>query len=302
MEPVTLDELKAWRAPRAVYGVAGFPVRHSLSPPMHTAGFAAAGIDAEYVAFEIPPEQLGEGLDLLEKAGVRGVNLTVPHKERALGLAGTLSRDAELARAVNTMVLGGGRAGHNTDTRGFSRAVREAFSMALRELRVMVVGCGGAGRAVAVQAAREGCERLVLVNRTVAKAEALARDVAALYRTERLEGASARLRARGLDDPELPGEFDQVDLIVNTTPLGLRPGDPPPVRQEWLQPHHLVYDTIYNPARTPLLAAAAEAGARGANGLAMLLHQGALAFEIWFGRPAPLEAMRAGLGKASGGG
>lgn len=272
-----------------------------MSPAMQSAGIEALGVEADYLAFDIRPEELPEALELLGRAGLLGLNLTVPHKVSAVALMGELSEEAGSAGAVNTVVFGegGGRTGHNTDARGFSRAIREEFQMPLSELKVLILGAGGAGRAIAFQAARERAERIVVANRTQSKAEALARDIAPIYLDEKLEGQAARLRVLPLDTEALAAELDGVDLIVNATSVGLRPGDPSPIPAHLLRPHHLVYDTIYGRGRTPLLEAAMEAGARGASGLSMLLHQGALSLEIWLGRPAPVEAMRRALRRAS---
>ncbi len=292
-----MGELDGWKPARATYGVVGWPVGHSLLPAMHTAALEALGVEADYVAFDVAPEELGGALELLGRAGVRGGNLTVPHKVAGATVVGELSDEARMAGAVSTVVFGeGGRAvGHNTDARGFSRAIREEFRMPLSEMKVLVLGAGGTGRAIAFQAARERAERIVLANRTVARAEALARDIAPMYLDDKLEGQAARLRALPLEGVALAGEMEGVDLIVNATSLGMRPGDASPLPAHLLRPHHLVYDTIYGPPRTPLLEAALEAGARGAGGLSMLLHQGALSLEIWLGRPAPVDVMRRAL-------
>lgn len=299
---IRMSDLRGWTPSRPSYGVVGWPVSHSLSPAMQRAALASLGVEADYLAFEVRPEELEAALDAMGKAGVMGLNLTVPHKALAAGLVDELSEEARLAGAANTVVFGDGgrRVGHNTDARGFARAIREEFRMSLAELKVMILGAGGAGRAIALQVARERAERIVVANRTVERAEALAREIAPIFLDEKLVGQAARLRAVPLDPAALAGEVDGVDLIVNATTVGLRPGDPSPLPAHLLRPHHLVYDTIYNPARTPLLEAASEAGARGANGLSMLLHQGALSLELWLGRPAPVEVMRRALRRAAG--
>ncbi len=298
MALVSWDDLASgWRPTRPCYGVVGDPIAHSKSPAIHAAAYRALGLDAEYHAFQIPPSHLLQGLDLLESAGVLGLNLTVPHKELALPWVRSLSAEASAIGAVNTLCLAdGARAGHNTDARGFSASVREDLMLSLRELRLLVLGSGGAAKAVALRAAMEECDRLVIANRTPDKAHTLAAQVSAIARTDKLQGQSDRIKALALDDPALRRELETVDLIVNCTTLGLRAGDPSPLPDTWLQPHHIVYDTIYNPPKTPLMAAALEAGGRAVNGVGMLAHQGALSFELWFSQPAPLAAMRAALG------
>jgi shikimate dehydrogenase len=199
--------------------------------------------------------------------------------------------------AVNTVVFeAAGIRGFNTDGPGFVRAIRDEFAVDLRDLRILLLGAGGgAGQAIAAQCAREGCERLVLVNRTLDKLVPLAARLGPWFHSDRLEGPGDRLRVLALDDPALRGAAAESDLIINCSSLGLRHGDPAPLPESLIGPWHLVYDTIYQPPKTALLRAAAAAGARVGNGLSLLLHQGALAFEIWFPGDAPLAAMRAGL-------
>ena len=146
-----------------------------------------------------------------------------------------------------------------------------------------------------MQCALENCERLVLVNRTLEKAQELAKELAPYFAGSRVLGPVARLQAVPWDETSLRFQLANTDLLVNATPVGMKRSDPPLFAPSLLAPHLMVYDTIYQPARTPLLAAAADAGALAANGLSMLLHQGALSFEIWFGRKAPIEVMRKAL-------
>ena len=158
---------------------------------------------------------------------------------------------------------------------------------------------GGAGRAVAWQCAVEKCERLVLVNRTLEKAQTLARELAAHFAGPRVLGPEARLEAVAWEEAALRIQLERTDLVINASTLGRHQRDPLPLPHGLLAPHLMVYDLVYQATPTPLLAAAEESGARGANGLTMLLHQGALAFELWFDRPAPLAAMRAALRPAA---
>ena len=186
--------------------------------------------------------------------------------------------------------------GANTDAEGFSRAVRSEFSIDLRDLRVMILGAGGGtGHAIAWQCALENCERLVLVNRTPAKTSALVDRLRHFFAEPRVLGPVARLEAVRWDETAVRAQLADIDLIVNATPLGMNPSDPAPIPARLLAPHHIVFDCVYRPSKTALLRAADEAGARGANGLSMLLHQGALSFSIWFNREAPIEAMRSAI-------
>jgi shikimate dehydrogenase len=245
---------------------------------------------------------LATALDLLRALNFVGLNLTGPHKLAARALVDQVEERAQKIGAINTIVFrGGGSLGYNTDGLGFARAIREDFSVDLRDLRVLLLGAGGgAGRALAYQCAFETCERLVLVNRTFEKAQALARELAGSFSGARVLGPEARLEAIRWEEGALRTQLARTDLVINATTLGLKPSDPSPLPRPLLAPHLMIYDLIPRPLPTLLLADAAAAGARGSNGLTMLLQQGALAFELWFDRPAPIAAMRAALRSSSG--
>ncbi len=283
--------------------VLGHPVRHSASPPMQNAGFAALGLPWRYLAFDVAPEQLPEAVRGAQAMRFIGLNLTVPHKLRALELVDELDASAREWGAVNTIRFearddegrwqplgqfrqsppGDLRAhGFNTDADAIARALREDLGMELAGAAVCLLGAGGAGRVAALKLASAGVGRLHLLNRTVSRAEALAAEVQG-----RFPGVAISL---GLP----PGD---VDLVVNATSLGLRPDDPLPLGSGRfpLGRTRAVYDMIYRPAETPLLRAARAAGCRTANGIGMLLYQGARALELWSGKTAPLGAMRAAL-------
>jgi shikimate dehydrogenase len=295
-EVYTLADLQTWREvdPSIRLGVFGDPVEHSLSPQLQNA--ALKQLDMQYGRFQIAAGELREALDLVRELNFVGVNLTVPHKVPALELVDDVDANAKQIGAVNTIKIDDGKLrGFNTDGKGFARAIREEFSVDLRDLRVMLLGAGGAGRAIARQCGKENCERLVIVNRTFEKAQKLAEELRDLFAGPRVLGPVARLQAAEWEENALRFQIGNVDLIVNATPLGLNRGDPSPIPSRLLAPHLMIYDTVYSEKKSPLVAAAIEAGARAVNGLSMLLHQGALAFEIWFGREAPIEAMRAAI-------
>jgi shikimate dehydrogenase len=294
--PESLSELNA---KNQLYGVIGYPVQHSLSPIIQTVAFEKCGLAAQYVAVEVTPEKLAETVALMRKLPFSGWNCTLPHKLEIAKLIDERAESAEKLGAVNTVLNDNGKLiGFNTDGEGWVRAIREEFSLDVRDLRIMILGAGGAGQALAKQAALERCEKLVLVNRTEATAQELASSLAPYFDSQKLMGADARLKAVPWDEALIAKELNQVDLVVNTTSLGLKPGDRAVLPARILQPHLCVYDAIYRPAKTKFLAAAEEAGARAANGMSMLLHQGALAFEIWTGKTAPLMAMKTALRKA----
>jgi shikimate dehydrogenase len=302
-ETYTLEDLRNWPAatadeqPPLRLAVFGDPVAHSASPPMHNAALAALGLASRYCRLHIRPEELATALRLLPEQGFLGANCTIPHKAAALPLMDRVDEHALRIGVVNTVVVEGERlVGFNTDGPGLVRAVRAEFGVDLRDLRVMVLGAGGgAGRAIAMQCGIENCERLVLVNRTPEKARELARELEPFFRGPRVSGPGERLEVAPWEESALRSQIEHTDLVINCTSVGMKMSDPSPLPATLLQPHLMIYDTIYTARRTRLMLAANEAGARSANGLSMLLHQGALSFEIWFNREAPLAEMRAAL-------
>jgi shikimate dehydrogenase len=298
-EIYTLADLKSWKKTPIRVGVLGDPVAHSLSPQMQNAALRECKIDMRYARFHILPNELPEALNLVRQLNFVGVNLTVPHKIAALDHVDDVDPDARRIGAVNTISFDGKTArGFNTDGRGFSRAIRDEFSVDLRDLRVLVLGAGGAGRAIAMQCAKENCERLVIANRNFAKAKQLAEELREFFAGPKIFGPVPRLQAIAWEEAAIRFQIANIDLIVNATPLGLNSTDPPAIPARLLAPHVMIYDTVYALGRTPLTAAAIEAGARAANGLSMLLYQGALSFAIWFEREAPIDLMRSALGLA----
>jgi shikimate dehydrogenase len=289
----TLADLQKGIDPAIRLGVFGDPVAHSLSPQMQNAALKQSKIDMQYARFHILPNELREGLELIRKLKFVGLNLTIPHKIAALEFLDGVEENVKRIGAANVIKIENGKLrGFNTDGRGFARAVREEFSVDLRDLRVLVLGAGGAARAIALQCAKENCERLVIANGTFEKGEKLADSLRDFFSGPKVFGPVPRLQAIPWEERAFQFQIANVDLVVNATPVGLNRGDASPIPARLLAPHVMVYDTIYSEKRTPLVSAALEAGARAVNGLSMLLHQGALAFEIWFQREAPLELMR----------
>ncbi len=254
-----------------------------------------------YVKIHVPSESAEAAFRALPRAGFIGTNVTIPHKAAALAAVDEADAYARRAGSVNTVLVQGEKLhGFNTDGPGLVRAIREEFSVDLRDLRVVLLGAGGgAGRAIAVQCAMEGCERLVLVNRTLEKAKALAAELAPMFRSDRLIGPVERLQAISFDADALRIQLAHADIVINATSVGMRRSDPALIPPKLLTPNLMVYDTVYAAGTSRLLEDAAAAGARCANGLGMLLHQGALSFEIWFNRAAPLDVMRRALASTS---
>jgi len=273
-----------------VAGVIGWPVRHSLSPPMHNAAFAALGLNWVYVPFAVDPERIAGAMDAMRALDLAGLNVTIPHKLAVLPHMDEISDDARVLGAVNTVVHREGRLiGHNTDGPGFLRSLREiGEDVSGRE--VALIGAGGSARSVALAVCRGGATKLSIVNRTVAKAQA----VVALLR-EALPGVQAE--AVALEGDEAAGVVRAAQVIIDSTAVGMYPHQDvaPVIPEQWLHAGQTVCDLTYNPRLTVLLKAALAAGARTLDGTGMLVHQGALAFGYWTGQPAPVEAMRAAL-------
>ena len=299
----TLADLDCWNEisrdidPPIRLGVFGDPVAHSLSPQMQNAALRACEINLQYARFHIRRNELQWALRRIRQLDFVGVNLTVPHKMPALTQIDVADEMASRCGAVNTVRLHDGKLfGSNTDGEGFSRAVRSEFSIDLRDLRVMILGAGGGtGHAIACQCALENCERLVLVNRTLPKINTIVERLRPFFGEPRVLGPVARIEAVPLEETAVRAQLADIDLIVNATPLGMNPSDRAAIPAQLLAPHHIVFDCVYGKTKSALLRAAGEAGARGANGLSMLLHQGALSFSIWFNREPPIEAMRSAI-------
>jgi shikimate dehydrogenase len=297
-EIYALADLQNWRAvePPIRLGVFGDPVAHSLSPKIQNAALDHSKIDMHYAAFRIAPNELADALKLARELDFVGLNLTVPHKIAAVAHVDDVDLAARKIGAINVVVIRDEKLiGFNTDGVAFSRAIREEFVVDLRDLRVMVLGAGGAARAIATQCALEGCERLVIANRTLSTAEQLADQLRPFFTGPRVLGPVARLQAVPWEEGALRFQIANSDLIVNATPIGLNRGDAAPVPARLLAPHLMIYDTVYAKGQTPFVAAAIEAGARATSGLSILLHQGALSFQIWFEREPPMDVMRTAL-------
>ena len=296
----TLADLEKWREvarnfdPPIRLGVFGDPVAHSLSPEMQNAALRACEINAQYARFHVRSNELRSALRFLRTLDFVGVNLTVPHKIAGFAQIDEADEFASRTGAVNTIRVRDNKLfGSNTDGEGFLRAIRSEFSVDLRDLRVMLIGAGGGtGHAIAWQCALENCERLVLINRTLEKGNVLLERLRPFFTESRVLGPAARVEAVAWEESTMRMQLTDIDLIVNSTPLGMNPSDPAPLPGRLIAPHHMVFDCVYGPSKTALLRAAEQAGARSANGISMLLHQGALSFSIWFDRQPPIEAMR----------
>ena len=289
-ETYTLEDLRTWRQDRVSLAVLGHPVRHSISPQMHNAALAQlASVDNRferwrYYRFDVPPEKLVESLPLFHAAGFFGLNLTVPHKEIALAAVAEIDPHAKRIGAVNTLVRRDeGYKGHNTDGYGLSQAVRRELGRQFEAADIVLLGAGGAARAAALQCLLENCRSLRIVNRNQERLNRLLDELSpeAERRAVQLTGSSPDAFTFDVDSP----------IVINATSLGLKPDDPLPISTATLPAKAALYDMIYNPAETKLMRAFVDAGAAAANGLSMLVGQGAKALEIWSGYSVPEAAM-----------
>ena len=271
-------------------GIFGDPIAHTRSPAMHNAAFQALGLPYVYLPFQVRPADLVKAVHGVRALGLLGLNVTVPHKERIVRCLDSLSPEAELCGAVNTVVNQDGQLfGDNTDGRGFLNSLQEA-KLSPRGIEVVLIGAGGSARAVLVSLIRARCAAVRIVNRTQANARKLVR---AYRRT-----GETRLEALPLDALCDPAVLSGVRLVINASAVGLHDDEFLPLAYTATQAGCLFYDLLYRPDRTPFLRHARAAGRPVMDGRRMLLHQGALAFSLWTGRPAPLEVMDRALRRA----
>ncbi|MSQ32744.1 MAG: shikimate dehydrogenase [Dehalococcoidia bacterium] len=262
-------------------GIIGYPLSHTISPVFQQAALDHEKLDARYQAWETPAKDLTKRIELLRAKDCMGANVTVPHKEAVLQLVDELDMPARYIGAVNTIVNNNGKLkGYNTDWGGFLRSLKDDAGFIGKGKTACVLGAGGSSRAICYALGWEGVSRLIITNRTQARAEDLAKE---------LRGVCKRVDVLPWSDA-LP----KVELIVNCTTVGLLHStqeQESPIDTKRLSAATLVMDLIYNPQQTPLLKGAKQAGCRTLNGLAMLVYQGAGAFELWTGKQAPVDVM-----------
>ena len=258
-------------------GIIGSPVRHSLSPAMHNAALAACGLDWRYLAFEVPAGGARRALDAVRTLGLAGLSVTMPHKADVAELVDERSETVEALGAANTVVVtaAGALRGESTDGEGFLDTLRLDHGLDPTGMAAVVVGAGGAARAIVRALAGAGVAEVVVVNRTAATGEAAAA----------LAGERGRLGS--------PDDVSAADLVVQATPVGMGDGGVLAIDPQRLRAGQVVADLVYHPRSTPLLAAAAAHGCRTVDGLGMLVHQGARQLTLWTGVEAPRAVMRA---------
>jgi len=273
------------------FAVLGHPIGHTLSPVMHNASMQELGFDGIYLALDVHPDRLMEVLPSMGLMGFAGVNLTVPHKEVAFHGLEKLDASARLFGAANTIEFTDeGLVGHNTDGYGFLKALDEAFGKTVKNDSIFVLGCGGAGRATALQAATEGAKTLVLADIDAERVDKLNTEIRGL--TPHVEVFHA------LEKSEQVELCRECDVVVQASPVGMKKSDLSLLPPEAFREGQRAFDLIYMYPETAFLTTAREAGAEIANGLGMLLHQGARAFEIWTGVEPDVPAMRKALENA----
>ena len=271
----------------------GHPVAHSLSGAMHQAAFDALGIDAAYELWDRTPMQLTDAVAELRTDAFLGANVTIPHKERVVPMVDRITEEAHATGAVNTITREGRRLiGHNTDVPGFKVALDRLVGKQKMPRQAVVLGAGGGARAVVYGLITEGFQRIVVFNRHLHRAEGMVRHFGR-------SAAHMELRAMPWHDSIIEAELAKTKVLVNATSIGLT-SDESPVPAEILPPELLVLDLIYS--RTRLLQDAQAAGSTVLDGELMLLHQGAAAFTLWTGQPAPVELMQEKLAEARAGG
>jgi len=273
---------------KRIYGLIGYPVKHSFSAAMHNAAFKYSkekgeiDYDAEYRLFEVKPQDLGVFLNSLAEQNIHGLNVTIPHKEKTAGFIQLDDKSSYLKhiKAVNTIAKKGDVwIGHNTDIPGFSRHLKEYVDPSGK--RAAILGAGRAGKAVAYAIADSKAAEIVIYDIDNNKTSNVISVIKSLFKDFNIKSVDSIGRLN----------LSDKDILINATPVGMKDTDPCLVSEEMLHKNLFVYDVIYNPPQTKLLKLAEKAGAKTANGMKMLLYQGMLSFKIWTGKDAPREVM-----------
>ena len=267
-----------------VYGVIGDPIEHSLSPVIHNAAFAALGLESVFLAFRVKPAEVGNAVSGMRALGIHGLNVTMPHKTTVIPHLDEVDKTARFLNAVNTIHNKNGKLwGFNTDGVGALKALREN-GVDPKGKKVLLLGAGGASRAIAYTIAHEADE-LVILNRTVKPAKELARQLRQLL--------PKKISAEALSPETIEDNLMDSEVLINATSIGMKPNvNETLVNPKWLRTNLAVMDIVYNPLETKLAKIAKEAGAKVVSGVEMLIYQGAASFEIWTGKSAPIQVMR----------
>ena len=273
-----------------LFGLLGFPVEHTASPIMHNAAFEYLNLNAAYLPFPVKPANLKHAVAGLTALGIKGVNVTIPHKQEVIHYLDDLAKEAKIIQAVNTVeIVNGKLIGHNTDGIGFVRALKEEADFYFKNKAVFIAGAGGAGYAVATQCVLEGASQIGIYEKDIDRANSLVEQLS-------LINGGCELRVLLEEDAEEYLGFS--DIAINATPLGMKPNDPAAFDVKLLKDDAIIYDLVYNLPQTTLIKNALAEDIKAYSGLSMLLYQGVEAFEIWTKQQAPVEIMANALSKA----
>lgn len=275
-----------------ILGIFGYPIIHTISPAMHNAVIKALGLDMIYMPFEIKPSNLRDAVNGIKGFGMLGINITIPHKEAVMKLLDDISEEARLIGAVNTIVNKDGRLiGYNTDGYGYVASIKEDCKFNPKDKIIIILGAGGAARAVLAALAKSGAKKIIIANRTLSRADNL-------IKTFKRKFPNTKFEAIGLEEDILRTYFQDINLLVNTTSVGMEKNEILEIPLEALPKTAIVSDIVYNPLQTLLLKKADKLGLAAYGGLSMLIHQGAKSFKLWTGIDAPVNVMRKAALKA----
>ncbi|MGO1468465.1 MAG: shikimate dehydrogenase [Tissierella sp.] len=265
----------------------GSPVEHSKSPYMHNLSFKSLGLDYAYMAFDIEKEKVKEAVNAMKVLDVRGFNITMPHKEIVMKYLDEIKEDAKLIGSVNTVLNKKGKLiGHNTDGKGLIKALKKR-DVEYKDKKIIIMGAGGAAKAVAIELALKGAKEIVIVNRSLENAQKISSTINKNIKT-------SKARSLLLDENIVKEELEEGSILINATSIGMGETIGKSIINDShiLHDHLFVVDLIYNPVETKFLSLAKEKGCKTMNGLDMLIYQGALAFKIWTGKDMPLEVIK----------
>ncbi len=268
-----------------IVGIFGYPIEHTLSPLMHNAAFKKLNLDYVYLPFSVEPAELKKAVESLRSLNIIGVNITIPYKEKVMKYLDEIDKDACLIGAVNTIHnINGLLKGYNTDGEGFISSLVNEARLNLDGKKVLLIGAGGVGKAIAIKLAEKGVERIVITDKIIEKARKLVKHVVHTI-------SDCCVYSLDFNETKVAREISEADILINATPVGMHKNDPYVVNPKLVRKNLFVYDVIYN-RNTELLNSAKKIGAKNLGGLGMLLYQGAISFEIWTGKKAPIDTMR----------
>lgn len=273
-----------------ILGIIGYPIGHTFSPLMHNTAIKHLGLDYIYLPFEVKKENMALAIGGLKGLGINGINVTIPHKESVISYLDNLDDNARFIGAVNTIKLEDGRLkGYNTDGLGFLKSLKIDAQENAKGKNIIILGAGGAARAIAIQMALEEANSIIIANRTGERGEELAVHINAKCK---MQNVKCKVKAISLRDNSLVEYFKKADIIINTTSVGMIDSNTPLFPYNYISDRHLVCDIVYKPIETKLLKEASVRGARFLNGLGMLIYQGSLSFKIWTGHEMPVEIVK----------